>query len=123
MTAVQNPTNGQIDYTGWWQASDGNWYPPTQSPGYVHPAPAVTATRTSGLAIASMVLGILFLYGVGAILAIIFGHVAMSQMKSDPQLGGRRMAKAGLILGYCWLGLLVAVFVIAAAVSAGSTGS
>jgi hypothetical protein len=25
---------------GWWQASDGNWYPPQQQPGYAPPPPA-----------------------------------------------------------------------------------
>ena len=39
------------------------------------------AARTSGLAIASMVLGIVWVFWLGSILAVIFGHVALSQIK------------------------------------------
>ncbi|MCK4697748.1 MAG: DUF4190 domain-containing protein [Dehalococcoidia bacterium] len=63
--------------------------------------------RTSGLAIASMVCGILslvffwvplfgFLLG---IIAIIFGAVAIRQIGREPNLGGRGMAIAGLVCG------------------------
>ena len=55
------------------------------------------AARTSGLAIASMVLGIVWLFWLGSILAVIFGHVALSQIKrSMGTLSGRGMAIAGL---------------------------
>ena len=30
---------------GWWQASDGKWYPPEQAPGYTPPAPQSTGGR------------------------------------------------------------------------------
>ncbi len=71
-------------------------------------------TRTSGLAIASMVLGIVWLLWLGSILAVIFGHVALSQIKrSAGALTGRGMAIAGLILGY--LGIVMLVGFIAAA--------
>lgn len=50
------------------------WQPPTGWPG--HPTPYyVPAQRTNGLAVASMVLGILWLYWIGSILALIFGLV------------------------------------------------
>ncbi|MGH7703636.1 MAG: DUF4190 domain-containing protein, partial [Gemmatimonadales bacterium] len=42
-------------------------------PGFAAPA---VAYRTSGLAIASLVLGILWLGWVGSLLAVIFGHSA-----------------------------------------------
>lgn len=90
-------------------------YPP---PGYVPygPAPAAPiAARTNGLAIASLVLGLLWLYGVGSILAMIFGHVAMSQI--DGSRGGqtgRGMALAGAILGYIGTAVLVLVILVAA---------
>ena len=65
---------------GWWLASDGRYYPPEQAPGaQAPPPPAFTAysqygapfvqTTTNGLAIASMVLGILWIYWIGSILA------------------------------------------------------
>jgi hypothetical protein len=69
--------------------------------------------RTNGLAIASMVLGILCIYWITSILAVIFGHVALSQIKrSNGTQTGRGMAIAGLVLGYIWLALLV-VFIVA----------
>lgn len=76
-------------------------------------------TRTSGLAIASLVCGILslvlfwipwlgFLLG---IVAIIFGGVATSQIRRDPDLGGRGMAIAGLVCGI--IGVAIWLIVIA----------
>jgi hypothetical protein len=75
-----------------------------QSGGAVH-------SKTSGLAIASLVLGILWLYWIGTILAVIFGHVALSRIKrSSGQLRGRGLAIAGLVFGY--LGVATLVFAI-----------
>ncbi len=54
-----------------------------------------------------MVLGILWIYWIGSILAVIFGHVAISQTGKNPTLRGRGMAIAGLVLGYVGIGLLV----------------
>ncbi len=60
-----------------------------------------STTSTSGLAIASMVLGILWLWWIGSILAVVFGHVALKQIgESNGSQGGRGMAIAGLVLGY-----------------------
>ena len=73
--------------------------------------------RTSGLAIASMVLGIVWIYWIGSILAVIFGHVALSQIKqSGGALRGRGMAIAGLVLGYVGIAMLVVVIVVLATV-------
>lgn len=68
-----------------------------------HPYP-IPATRSSGAAITSLVLGILSfvvcLLPLGLI-AVIFGHIALSQIrKSSGQLTGRGMAIAGLVTGY-----------------------
>ena len=62
---------------------------------------------TSGLAVASMVLGILWLFWIGSILAVIFGHVSLSQTQKDPSIGGRGMAIAGLTLGWVGVGILL----------------
>jgi hypothetical protein len=112
------------------------WYPPQGSgppgfsppgtppagppPGYHLPHPAAmhlyaAPPRTSGLAVASMVLGILWLWWVGSLLAIIFGHVAISQTSQDPRLGGRGMAIAGLTLGYVGLGFFLLFVIIGVA--------
>lgn len=84
-------------------------------PGYNYPQQG----RTSGLAIASMVLGIVWVYWLGSILAIIFGHVAISQMRRDPNLRGKGMAIAGIVLGYVG----VAIFVLAILFAAGTSSS
>src|SRR5205823_14978879 len=80
--------------------------PPEVSPLSLHDALAISG-GTSGLAIASMVLGIVWVFWVGSLLAVIFGHVALSQIKrSVGTLGGRGMAIAGLVLGYLGLATL-----------------
>ncbi len=73
--------------------------------------------HTSGLAIASMVLGILWIYWLGSILAIIFGHIAISQAGKDPNLRGKGMAIAGVVLGYVGIGILVLAIIVAATAS------
>ena len=83
-------------------------------PGMVHYA---APGRTSGLAIASMVLGILWVYWIGSILAVIFGHIAISQAGKDPTLRGKGMAIAGLVLGYIGVGFLVLAILVAASSS------
>ena len=95
-------------------------YGPYGQPGfYPYQDPyGVVAHSTNGLAIASMVLGIVWIYWIGSILAVIFGHIALSQAKKDPTLRGKGMAVAGLVLGYVGIGLLVVTILIAAASSA-----
>ena len=88
-------------------------------PGAYTPPPPVYMTApvqasVAGLAIASMVLGIVWIYWIGSILAIIFGHVALVQIrKSNGWKTGRGMAIAGLTLGYIGLATLVLVIIIA----------
>jgi uncharacterized membrane protein YvbJ len=65
--------------------------------------PAKTAAageRTSGFAIAALVTGIVgFFINPLSILAIIFGAIGLGQTSKDPNLKGRGMAIAGLVLG------------------------
>jgi peptidyl-prolyl cis-trans isomerase B (cyclophilin B) len=87
-----------------------------QTPQYVYPP----QRPTSGLAITALVLGILG----GAILAVIFGHLALSDIRKTGK-EGRGMAVAGLVLGYVetafWV-LIIALFAIGAAASTGYAG-
>ena len=72
-------------------------------------------SRTSGLAVSSLVLGIVGFFFVTAILAVVFGHVSLSQIKrSLGAVTGRGMAIAGLVLGYLWLAFFVVIIVLAA---------
>jgi F0F1-type ATP synthase membrane subunit c/vacuolar-type H+-ATPase subunit K len=66
--------------------------------------------RTSGLAIASIVLA-LALGPFGILPAIICGHVALRKIERDPSLTGRSLALAGLIAGYSILGLTIVLSV------------
>ena len=122
---------------GWWQASDGKWYPPDQAtspaagpwgappaatPGYAQPygAPYQAAPGTNGMAIASLVCGLLgFVTCVSSIAAIILGHIARKQIRES---GGRQqgdgMALAGLILGYIVAVLFVAYIIFAIVIAA-----
>jgi Domain of unknown function (DUF4190)/Domain of unknown function (DUF1707) len=66
------------------------------APTFVRPA-----ARTNGFAVASFVLGLLWMWWLGSALAVVFGHVALSQIRrSGGAQGGRGLAIAGLSLGY-----------------------
>ena len=65
----------------------------------------------NGLAIASLVLGILWLGWLGSALAVVFGHVALYQLDDDDN-GGRGMAIAGLVLGWIGMGLLLSMVMV-----------
>ena len=68
---------------------------------------------TNGYAIASLVLGIIGMV-IGSILAVVFGHMALGQIRRTGQ-GGRGLAIAGLVLGYLGIaGTLIVILVIAA---------
>lgn len=77
------------------------------------PLPAETAagasTKTSGLAIASLVLGILGLFtcGTTALIGLILGIIAMTKVrKSQGALGGGGMALAGIIVSAVFIFLI-----------------
>lgn len=102
----------------WWLASDGRWYPPTDHPGYVlaPPDPSYTNTQYSGyyggppfrptnaLAIASLILSIVWVFGLGSVLAVTFALVALSKITaSNGAQRGSGLAIAGLVIGICGL--------------------
>jgi hypothetical protein len=83
-------------------------YPPQQPGSYA------VARPTNTLAVVSMVLGIasfFILPVVGAIAAVITGHMARGQIRQTGE-GGSGMALAGLILGYVHLALAVIGIVV-----------
>lgn len=118
---------GQQQYPSQYgQPQSGQQYPaqfPQQQNPYAQQAPygyqqygtvQSVQSQTNGLAVASMVLGIvgivLFcLYAIPSILAVIFGGVALSQIKKDPKYSGRGMAVAGLVTGLVGVSLLALV--------------
>lgn len=78
-------------------------------------AASVPLRTTNGLAIASMVLGIVWIYWIGSVLALIFGLIARKQIRERGQ-GGDGMAIAGIVLGIIGLAtMVIAIIVIVAA--------
>ena len=93
---------------GWWQASDGRWYPPQAPPG-----PPGAPVPNAGKATATLVLGILafFTCPVLAIAALIVGAQATKQIReSGGRLGGEGLVRTGRILAI--LNLVFAVVTI-----------
>lgn len=85
-----------------------------------YPAPYTPARRTNGLAIASMVLGIVWAYWIGSILALVFGYLAKRQIvESGGTQTGDGMATAGIVLGWVGVGFF-AFFVVIFAIGAAS---
>jgi hypothetical protein len=86
---------------------------PYQTPGWGSDSGPNPKQATNGLAVASLVLGILWLCWLGSVLAVIFGHVALAQIKKTGA-AGRGLAIAGLVLGYAGVGsaLLVGVLTL-----------
>jgi hypothetical protein len=79
--------------------------PPPQTGATSLTAPASPAApgTTEPLAIWSFVMGVLSLVCCGFILgipAVICGHLALSKFQKEPQLQGKGLATAGLIIGY-----------------------
>jgi hypothetical protein len=99
---------GQAPYG---QAPYGQPYPPP----YGYPL----VQRTNGMAIASMVLGILWIYWIGSILALIFGYIAKNQIRERGEAGSG-MATAGIVLGWIGVGILALVLLFGIAVRTGS---
>jgi hypothetical protein len=91
-------------------------YPPQHQAAPYYPPPygpspyAWQAQRpTNGMAIASMVLGILWVYWLGSILALVFGYIARNQIRQRGE-NGDGMAIAGLVLGWVGIGVLALIF-------------
>lgn len=83
---------------------------------YGMPPQPQPGSSVNGLAIASLVLGIAWICGIGSIAAVVLGHVSLGQIKRTGATG-RGLAIAGLVLGYLGVagGLITAIIFIAAA--------
>ena len=91
---------------------------PPQQPNYPDASQYGTqfpVQKTNGMAIASLVSGILGLTlcaGVGSVFALIFGYVGRGQIKrSQGTEGGSGMAMTGIILG--WIGTILTILIFA----------
>jgi hypothetical protein len=75
---------------------------------------ATNDTRTDPFAITSFILGIcsFILWPLGAIPAIVFGHLSRHRIRNSPALQGNGLALAGLTLGYFFLASSIAGLVV-----------
>ncbi|MEG3615027.1 DUF4190 domain-containing protein [Isoptericola haloaureus] len=106
-------------------SSAGAWQSGPHQPGSPYGAWPYPVRRTNGLAVASLVLGILWLYWVGSVLALIFGYVALSQIKKAPVSApqdGRGLAIAGVVLGWVGVATLAMLSFFLVAVSTAPVG-
>jgi hypothetical protein len=124
-------SEAHVSPDGRWRWDGGQWVPnasasPPPPPGhpqagyplqYPYAYPGFRPQSTNGLSIASLVLGILWLWWVGSALALIFGYVSLSQIKQRNE-SGRGMAIAGIVLG--WIGVGTFVFFVVVLAAAGS---
>jgi hypothetical protein len=89
---------------------DGTQWTESRAPG------AVPKLPTNGKATASLVLGILglvILYVIGPILALVFGHQAKNEIEaSNGTQGGGGAATAGIVMGWIGIGLAVLYLVL-----------
>ncbi len=104
-----------------WNPTPNPYAPPPYPPPYSAPTGygyGYAGRSTNGLAVASLVLGLLgwLVCGVGSVVAIVLGVIARNQIRSS---GGREtgdgMALAGIILGCIGVVLVVAYLVTAVA--------
>lgn len=119
---------------GWWLASDGKWYPPQAPPAAPPPPPppevqsspslapssAPVQPRTNGFAVASLVLSVLWIAGLGSGLAVIFAVIARRRIRdSRGTESGDGLAIAGLTIGLVGLFGAVLFWALAAAIGSG----
>ena len=74
--------------------------PAASIPAAIPVSRTIGAAETSGKAITSLICGLLFFVPFAFIAAVVFGHIALSEIKrSAGRLKGEGLAIAGLVLG------------------------
>lgn len=80
-----------------------------------------TRPQTSGMAIASLVMAVLWMGGIGSLIGVVLGILATKEIKtSHGQVTGRGLALGGILLGS--LGVLGAAAMMVASVAAHMMG-
>ena len=74
------------------------------------PQVVVRGGQTNGFAVASLVLGILWIFWLGSLLALVFGFIAKGQIdRSNGAQSGMGLAIAGIVLGCVGACMLVLI--------------
>lgn len=84
-----------------------------------HAAVAKVRRRINGFAVASVVLGVIWIFWIGSILALAFGYIARKQI-SDRDERGVGLATAGIVLG--WVGVALLIFLFLGIVTVSEVG-
>ncbi len=66
--------------------------------------------RINGYAVASLVLGTIWMFWIGSILALLFGYLARKQIRKRDE-GGANLATAGIVLGWVGVGILAILLI------------
>jgi hypothetical protein len=102
------------------QPPPGYGYPPP-APGYGYPPPP--SSSTNPMAIASLVSALVgWICGIGPILGVVFGIIALNQIKQNGQ-GGRGLALAGIIIGGIGIAFMVLYLILVMIGAAAEMGS
>ncbi|MFT5471681.1 MAG: hypothetical protein ACI8UO_006818 [Verrucomicrobiales bacterium] len=116
---MNRPPPDQDPYSNWGNQQNDPYAPPQHHQDHQQP---YAPQQTNGMAIASMVLGIVGLpigcIIVPQILAVIFGHISVNQCNQRPELGGKGMGIAGLVMGYIGLGIWVIYLLLVGSLAA-----
>jgi hypothetical protein len=119
-TQWQQQTPQPQYYGGQSQYGQYPQYPqyPQYGGGYAGYAGYQTPAKTNGMAIASLVLSLVWLCGIGSILAVVFGYMGKKQIdRSGGAETGRGIAIAGIVIG--WIGVaFLALFIVLAIIGA-----
>lgn len=111
------PPQYSPDGRWWWTGTE--WVPASAATP-AHGFGTAPRRTTNGFAIAALVLGVLWLGGLGAVFALAFGLVALKQIKrSNGTQSGDGMALAGAILG--GVGILGAIILWTVVATQGHT--
>jgi hypothetical protein len=87
----------------------------------IHTPALATGPKTSGMAIASLVMAFVWMGGMGSLIALVLGVLARKEIaQSGGRVSGRGLALGGIMLGS--LGVLAAGLLLAASVAAHLTG-
>ncbi|MGD0321717.1 MAG: DUF4190 domain-containing protein [Acidimicrobiales bacterium] len=102
------------DITREWQRAQSEVSPVEDSSLEPHEPSSVDSRRedreVNGFAIAALVLGILWIFWIGSILAAVLGQIGLGQIRRRSQ-SGRGMAIAGVLLGWAGIAVLVAAII------------
>jgi len=89
--------------------------PPTAAPPSAAAPVYAGPSETSGKAVGSLICGVLFFVFPAAVVAVVLGHLALSDIrKSAGRIQGHGMAVAGLVLGYSGVAFIPFILIIAA---------